>query len=102
MAAVSSTVKPPVAFGRHRLNADNVADQRAQVVHLVAGHFRRYDPAALTGLLRAAGLENVLVQQFGGPLGYALEAARNRIGRRRARSGAPTLMEASFSRSLLP
>jgi SAM-dependent methyltransferase len=58
----------------------------------MAGHFRRYDPPTLTGLLRAAGLDNVLVQQFGGPLGYLLEAARNQIGKRRVRSDAEASM----------
>lgn len=49
----------------------------------LVGHFRRYDPPAMRELLRGAGLENVEVRLYGMPAGYALEAARNAIGRRR-------------------
>jgi SAM-dependent methyltransferase len=49
---------------------------------VVAGRHRRYDPAILCRLLREAGLDNVEVWQLGGPLGYALEASRNHLGRR--------------------
>ncbi len=48
---------------------------------VLAGHHRRYDPAMLGRMLRETGLDNVEVCQFGGPLGYALEATRNQIGR---------------------
>ena len=47
------------------------------------GHFRRYDPAALVALLREAGLVDVGLRLYGVPLGYALEAARNQLARRR-------------------
>lgn len=50
---------------------------------VMAGHFRRYDPAIMAQLLRETGLENVEIHQFGGPLGYVLETGRNQIGRRR-------------------
>jgi len=49
----------------------------------MAGHFRRYDPPVLVERLRAAGLSEVKVVLYGAPLGYALEAARNAVGRRR-------------------
>jgi hypothetical protein len=49
----------------------------------LVGHFRRYDPAAITTLLAGCGLTDIEVRQCGFPLGYALEAARNMIGRRR-------------------
>ena len=49
----------------------------------LVGHFRRYDPAAITALLASCGLTDIEVRQYGFPLGYALEAARNMIGRRR-------------------
>ena len=49
----------------------------------LVGHFRRYDPAAITALLASCGLTDIDVRQYGFPLGYALEAARNVISRRR-------------------
>jgi SAM-dependent methyltransferase len=54
----------------------------------MAGHFRRYDPPVMTQLLHDIGLHHVQVQQFGGPLGYVLEAGRNYVGRRRASADA--------------
>jgi len=49
----------------------------------LVGHFRRYDPPAMEELLKASGLKNIDVRLYGMPAGYALEAARNAIGRRR-------------------
>jgi hypothetical protein len=44
-----------------------------------AGHFRRYSPEQLTERLAEAGLTDVEMTVYGWPLGYALEAIRNRI-----------------------
>jgi SAM-dependent methyltransferase len=49
----------------------------------LVGHFRRYDPADLTTVLRRAGFHEIEVRQYGMPLGYVLEAVRNAVGRRR-------------------
>jgi SAM-dependent methyltransferase len=49
----------------------------------MVGHFRRYDPSDLRCLLSDAGLEDVEIVRFGAPLGFALEALRNAMGRRR-------------------
>ena len=49
----------------------------------LAGHFRRYDPESMTALLARCGLTDIEVRQYGFPLGYSLEAARNLIARRR-------------------
>lgn len=49
----------------------------------LVGHFRRYDPPALAALMRESGLDDVGVRLYGMPAGYALEAARNYLGRRR-------------------
>jgi SAM-dependent methyltransferase len=49
----------------------------------LVGHFRRYDPVAITRLLTSAGFSDVSTQLYGFPLGYLLEPARNLIGRRR-------------------
>jgi SAM-dependent methyltransferase len=59
-----------------------------------AGHFRRYSLSGLTSLLESARFLDVSVRLYGAPLGYALEAVRNRIDAKkmaRARaSGAST------------
>jgi SAM-dependent methyltransferase len=41
------------------------------------GHFRRYDPADLTGLMEAAGLHETSAVVFGSPWGNLQEALRN-------------------------
>jgi glycosyltransferase involved in cell wall biosynthesis/SAM-dependent methyltransferase len=53
----------------------------------MAGHFRRYDPAAMTALLTQCGFTAIQLRQYGFPLGYLLEAGRNLIGRRRLAAG---------------
>ena len=49
----------------------------------LVGHFRRYDPPALAQLLASCGFRDIQVRQYGFPLGYVLEAGRNRIAARR-------------------
>ncbi len=49
----------------------------------MAGHFRRYDPAAMEALLTSCGFGAIEIRQYGFPLGYLLEAGRNQVGRRR-------------------
>lgn len=44
-----------------------------------AGHFRRYSPEELTARLEEAGMSDIEITVYGWPLGYALEAVRNRI-----------------------
>jgi glycosyltransferase involved in cell wall biosynthesis/SAM-dependent methyltransferase len=56
----------------------------------MAGHFRRYDPAAMTALLTRCGFTEIQVRQYGFPLGYLLEAVRNQVGRRRLAAGRST------------
>jgi SAM-dependent methyltransferase len=54
----------------------------------LAGHLRRYDPDALATLLVDAGLVDVEVLPYGGPLSFVLEYGRNTIARRRLRADA--------------
>lgn len=54
----------------------------------LAGHFRRYDPDALAALLASCGFTDIQICQYGFPLGYLLEAARNQIARRRLAASA--------------
>lgn len=65
----------------------------------MAGHFRRYDPDEMGRLLTAAGLTEAHVVVYGAPLGYALEAARNALGRRRSAATAAAPMSARTSAS---
>jgi len=69
----------------------------------MAGHFRRYDPAAMTALLTRCGFTEIQLRQYGFPLGYLLEAGRNLIGRRRlaARRDAPLAERTAGSGRLL-
>lgn len=49
---------------------------------VMAGHYRRYEPEALAGLLRSVGYVEPVVRTYGFPLGYVLQAARNILARR--------------------
>jgi SAM-dependent methyltransferase len=49
-----------------------------------AGHYRRYDREGLRALLAAAELEEIRIDTYGFPLGYALEVARNQVVKRLA------------------
>lgn len=51
----------------------------------LVGHFRRYEPEQLSAMVGKLGFGEIEVREYGGPLGYALEAGRNAIGRRRLR-----------------
>jgi hypothetical protein len=61
----------------------------------LVGHFRRYDPEAMSDLLASRGFTVVQMRQYGFPLGYLLEAGRNLIGRRRLASASATAMSAA-------
>jgi SAM-dependent methyltransferase len=69
----------------------------------LVGHFRRYDPYVLDTLLRGAGFAQIEMRQYGMPLGYPLEAARNAIARRRlsAANGASVADRTAASGRLL-
>jgi SAM-dependent methyltransferase len=54
----------------------------------LVGHFRRYDPPALTALLGSCGFGEVQIRQYGFPLGFVLETGRDLIGRRRLAAAA--------------
>jgi len=54
----------------------------------LVGHFRRYDPAAMTTLLANCGFTDIAIRQYGFPLGFVLETGRNAVGRRRVGAAA--------------
>jgi SAM-dependent methyltransferase len=58
-----------------------------------SGHFRRYDPEELRSMLADAGLVDVRVDVYAWPLGYLLEAVRNRRDARILREQQLSLQE---------
>jgi SAM-dependent methyltransferase len=52
---------------------------RFSAMDTLVGHYRRYTPDDLGDALRAAGCTEVRVLAYGWPLGFALEAVRNKI-----------------------
>jgi SAM-dependent methyltransferase len=68
--------------GGHVLLSVPAFARRFGPMDVQAGHYRRYDPDELHRALVTAGLEDVRVIAYGWPLGYALEAVRNRFSRR--------------------
>lgn len=63
----------------------------------LVGHFRRYDPTAMVALLGRCGFGEIDLRQYGMPLGYLLEAGRNRVGRRRLGSNSATMTQPSMA-----
>jgi SAM-dependent methyltransferase len=70
---------PLVRPGGHLVLSVPAFQDRFGAMDKHAGHFRRYSPAALETRLVEAGLSDVEITVYGWPLGYALEAVRNRI-----------------------
>lgn len=78
-----------LAPGGHLLLSVPAFQHRFAAADVAVGHFRRYSPAELTTLLRAAGFGEVSTVLYGVPLGYPLEMARNVVlGRRLRRTAA--------------
>jgi len=70
---------PFVRPGGHLVLSVPAFQDRFAAMDAHAGHFRRYNPAELEERLVEAGLTNIEITVYGWPLGYALEAVRNRI-----------------------
>jgi SAM-dependent methyltransferase len=70
----------------------------------LVGHYRRYTPEHLDESLMAAGYTQVRHFLYGWPLGFALEAVRNRIAAARGDRRSPTMSErtAASGRMLQP
>ncbi|MGX7680267.1 class I SAM-dependent methyltransferase [Jatrophihabitans sp. DSM 45814] len=88
-------VKP----GGHILLSVPAFQERFGAMDEHAGHFRRYAPAEIAERLVQAGFVTPQVTVYGWPLGYALEAVRNRIDAKKlakvASSSAAELTSAS-------
>jgi SAM-dependent methyltransferase len=70
---------PFVRPGGHLVLSVPAFQERFGPMDRHAGHFRRYSPQQLEERLVEAGLTDVEIIVYGWPLGYALEAVRNRI-----------------------
>ena len=79
----------------HVLLSTPAYQSRFGVSDETVGHFRRYEPEQLAELLTTSGLCDVEVCLYGMPLGYALEAVRNRVLARRAVATGATMAERS-------
>ena len=84
-AALATWVRQIRPGGRLLLSVPAHADRMGLCDRLV-GHFRRYDRADLEGLLARRGLHVRHLALYGGPGGYALEAAREAIARAKMRA----------------
>jgi SAM-dependent methyltransferase len=74
---------PFVRPGGHLVLSVPGFQERFGAMDTHAGHFRRYSPAELEARLVEAGLTDVQITVYAWPLGYALEAVRNRIDARK-------------------
>lgn len=89
--------------GGHLLLSVPAHSSRFAAADELVGHYRRYDPPAMRLLLRRAGLDEVELQLYGAPAGYALEAARNAISARKlAAAGSMTERSGHSGRYLQP
>lgn len=77
-AAWAAHVRP----GGHLIVSVPAFQDRYGPMDTHAGHFRRYSPAELAERLTAAGLRVDETTVYGWPVGYALEALRNRVAAR--------------------
>jgi SAM-dependent methyltransferase len=72
-----------ISPGGHLLISVPAHQHRFGPMDAQVGHFRRYSLAGLTELVRSVGMVDVTGRLYGAPLGYGLEAVRNRIDARR-------------------
>lgn len=72
-----------VAPGGHVMLSVPAFPERFGPMDTYAGHYRRYTPDQLTELVSSVGLVDIRTVLYGAPLGYALEAVRNRLDARR-------------------
>ena len=81
-AALSAWV-PFIKPGGHLIMSVPAFQDRFGPMDTHAGHFMRYSPEELGNRLAGAGLVVDEITVYGWPLGYALEAVRNRIDARK-------------------
>jgi SAM-dependent methyltransferase len=69
--------------GGHLLMSVPAHPHRFGPMDVHAGHFRRYSQAGIEELVGSIGMADISTVFYGAPLGYALEAVRNRIDARK-------------------
>ncbi|MEO6712655.1 MAG: methyltransferase domain-containing protein [Mycobacteriales bacterium] len=67
--------------------------ERFSAMDTMVGHFRRYDPDRMFSVLTEAGFTAPHVELYGYPLGFALEAARNRVAARKVKQAPDSIAE---------
>ena len=72
-----------VVPGGHILLSVPANERRFGPMDSHAGHYRRYSPDGIRDVAESVGLVDVTTVLYGAPLGYALEAVRNRIDARK-------------------
>lgn len=82
LSSWSRLVRP----GGHLMVSVPAAPERFGAWDEHVGHLRRYSPERLEEVLRGAGLVEPRLELYGWPLGYALEAVRNRVAKRRSQT----------------
>jgi SAM-dependent methyltransferase len=73
---------PLVRPGGHLLLSVPADPERFGPMDEQAGHYRRYNAEQLGERLAAAGAVDIMLRHYAWPLGYALEAVRNRLASR--------------------
>ena len=71
--------------GGHLVLSVPAHEDRYGAMDAYVGHYRRYSPRKLTEMAEALGLTDVHATLYGAPLGYGLEAVRNRIDAKKIR-----------------
>lgn len=93
-----------VRHGGHLMLSVPAHSARFAPMDVMSGHFRRYDPGQLAAALRRLGFVDVEETLYAWPLGYLLEAVRNRLDARKLRNDRATIEEhtAASGRTLQP
>lgn len=85
----ASYVRP----GGHIMLSVPAWQKRFSAMDKMVGHFRRYDPDQMFSVLTEAGFTAPRVELYGFPLGFALEATRNKVAERKVEKAPTSIAE---------
>lgn len=85
----SAYVRP----GGHVMLSVPAWQARFSAMDKMVGHFRRYDPDVMLAALTEAGFTSPRIELYGFPLGYLLEASRNKIAERKVDAAPASIAE---------